>query len=412
MGSLGRNCELRRVSNGAADAWALLSVLRPPTLVTGAAGGRSRVLRPLAARAAAALPLTAISASPVRRPWLRYRQRDSCGALGRYGNGRCAERPLSSMCRKHQLSIKTTAAVPPPVVNVPPPVVNVNAIQIEVSRSDTAKAVADMTAKAHLAKAANPAPAPKRPIVAAPPQRRSRTTVWIKAAAVIVVAIGAAEGARRLGLHWPQPAAREEQPVHATPVVASATAAERGATPPHSRSEAKTVAENRASGIAPSRAAALPKPTTAAGRRRAVRQEGSSAQHVAPVVAPAPAPETPAPVPTKPRALVAGSPAPPTGRFFERNDVDEPPQIATRVEPQLPANLPARPHNDVVVVRVLVSSTGHPFRVSLLRGSRLGRSSDEAVVAAVTRWTYSPAKKRGESVNCWYNIGVPLGKAN
>lgn len=307
--------------------------------------------------------------------------------------------------------IKTTAAVPPPVVNVPPPVVNVNAIQIEVSRSDTAKAVADMTAKAHLAKAANPAPVPKRPIVAAPPQRRSRTTVWIKAAAVIVVAIGAAEGARRLGLHWPQPAAREEQPVHATPVVASATA-ERGATPPHTRSEAKTVAENRASGIAPSKAAALPKPTTAAGRRRAVRQEGSSDQHVAPVVAPAPAPETPAPVPTKPRALVAGSPVPPTGRFFERNDVDEPPQIATRVEPQLPANLPARPHNDVVVVRVLVSSTGHPFRVSLLRGSRLGRSSDEAVVAAVTRWTFSPAKKRGESVNCWYNIGVPLGKAN
>jgi hypothetical protein len=61
---------------------------------------------------------------------------------------------------------------------------------------------------------------------------------------------------------------------------------------------------------------------------------------------------------------------------------------------------------------VLVSRTGHPHRISLLRGSRLGRSSDEAVVAAVTRWTFSPARKRGEPVNCWYNIGVPLGQSN
>jgi sugar/nucleoside kinase (ribokinase family) len=76
------------------------------------------------------------------------------------------------------------------------------------------------------------------------------------------------------------------------------------------------------------------------------------------------------------------------------------------------ADLPARTRNDVVVVRVLVSRTGHPFHVSLLRGSRLGRSSDDAVVAAVMQWTFSPARKRGEPVNCWYNIGVPLGQAD
>ena len=113
--------------------------------------------------------------------------------------------------------------------------------------------------------------------------------------------------------------------------------------------------------------------------------------------------------------VVANSPrasAPPTGRFFERNDVDEPPQVATRVTPKLPANVPARLRNGTVVVRVLVSRTGHPFRVSLLRGSGLGRPSDEAVIAAVTQWTFSPAKKRGEPVNCWFNIGVPLAQAN
>jgi TonB family protein len=106
------------------------------------------------------------------------------------------------------------------------------------------------------------------------------------------------------------------------------------------------------------------------------------------------------------------APEAPTGRVFERNDVDQSPQVATRVAPQLPAKLSARAQNDVVVVRVLVSRTGRPFRINLLRGSRLGRSADEAVVAAVTQWTFSPAMKRGEAVNCWYNIGVPLGRTN
>ena len=77
-----------------------------------------------------------------------------------------------------------------------------------------------------------------------------------------------------------------------------------------------------------------------------------------------------------------------------------------------PATSRLRPFSDIVVVRVLVSQTGHPFRVSLLRGSRLGRSLDDAVVAAVTQWTFSPARKRGEAVSCWYNFGVPLGRAD
>src|SRR5689334_6294570 len=71
--------------------------------------------------------------------------------------------------------IKTTTAAPVPVATTNVTTnVSANAIQIEISKSDTAKAVADQTAKAHLAKAANPAPAvPKRPIVPPPPQRRS-----------------------------------------------------------------------------------------------------------------------------------------------------------------------------------------------------------------------------------------------
>jgi TonB family protein len=84
--------------------------------------------------------------------------------------------------------------------------------------------------------------------------------------------------------------------------------------------------------------------------------------------------------------------------------------VATRVEPRLPDDVAKRYPNDVVVVRVLVSQTGHPFRVSLLRHSLGGRSLDDAVVAAVSQWTFSPARKRGEAVSCWMNFGVQIGR--
>jgi periplasmic protein TonB len=115
-----------------------------------------------------------------------------------------------------------------------------------------------------------------------------------------------------------------------------------------------------------------------------------------------------------PRAAAAGPAAPqdPTGRFFELTDVDESPAITRRIEPRIPRNVPARALNDVVVVRVLVSQTGHPFRVSLLRRSKHGPPVDDAVVAAVSQWMFSPARKRGEAVSCWYNIAVPLGQAD
>jgi TonB family protein len=117
----------------------------------------------------------------------------------------------------------------------------------------------------------------------------------------------------------------------------------------------------------------------------------------------APAVVEPQPVAEPPRIA---APTPPAGRLFEPGDVDELPRVATRVEPQVPGDAVKR---DVVVVRVLVSQTGHPFRVSLLRRSLGGRTVDDAVVAAVSQWTFSPGRKKGEAVSCWMNFGVPIG---
>ncbi len=122
--------------------------------------------------------------------------------------------------------------------------------------------------------------------------------------------------------------------------------------------------------------------------------------------------------PEPPPAPVAAAPAPadtvsasaPIRPFFETKDVSESPQIARRVEPQVPAE--ARGVSDIVVVRLLVSQTGHPSSVSLLRKSKAGQPLDDAVVAAVKQWTFSPARKKGEAVSCWLNVGVPVGRAN
>jgi TonB family protein len=111
-------------------------------------------------------------------------------------------------------------------------------------------------------------------------------------------------------------------------------------------------------------------------------------------------------------AAASAPPEPPLGPFFETTDVNESPRVATRVEPEVPDDLRARPINEIVIVRLLVSQSGHPSRVSLLRRSKAGTRLDNAVLAAVNRWTFTPARKRGEAVSCWFNVGVPVGHAN
>jgi TonB family protein len=65
---------------------------------------------------------------------------------------------------------------------------------------------------------------------------------------------------------------------------------------------------------------------------------------------------------------------------------------------------------EIVVVRALVSQSGHPTRVSLLRRSKTGPQLDDVVLAAVNQWTFSPARKKGEPVSCWFNFAVPVGQ--
>jgi protein TonB len=91
---------------------------------------------------------------------------------------------------------------------------------------------------------------------------------------------------------------------------------------------------------------------------------------------------------------------------FEAGAVDVKPEITRRVEPQYPDALRERGAGDVVIVRVLVSATGRPVETRLLRRSRVHGSLDDAAVAAVRQWTFSPARKRDRAVASWMNVGV------
>jgi TonB family protein len=98
-----------------------------------------------------------------------------------------------------------------------------------------------------------------------------------------------------------------------------------------------------------------------------------------------------------------------TGPIFDLSEVNESPRIETRAEPQLPADLRKRSIKEVVVVRAVVSLSGRPSRISLLRRSKTGPELDDIVLDAVNQWTFAPARKKGEPVNCWYNFAVQVG---
>jgi periplasmic protein TonB len=88
--------------------------------------------------------------------------------------------------------------------------------------------------------------------------------------------------------------------------------------------------------------------------------------------------------------------------------VTDAPKATTRVAPHVPAELKGTGLNEVVIARVLVSHTGYPALVGLLRHSKAGLALDEAVIAAVKQWRFSPARKRGEAVSCWLNVAVTV----
>ena len=281
--------------------------------------------------------------------------------------------------------------------------VPIETIRVEPLRSPLPAPIAVKMPEPPAKAASKPTPVLNHPHAAPPSRSRGLRTL---SAVVVVLAAGLAggywlkvHGWSSLGLreaiaavHEP---AREPQPASPTaPPKATPTRPAPAEAPKPIKTPVSTMsAAARRSAAAPSkpRAASAPAPEPIPAARVSLPVE---------TVALVEAPRSAAPT--------APTPAAPQGPFFEPTDVNEAPRVATRVEPAVPDDLQSRARNEIVIVRMLVSHSGLPSRVSLLRRSKAGPRLDDAVIAAVSQWTFSPAKKRGEAVSCWFNMGVPV----
>jgi Gram-negative bacterial TonB protein C-terminal len=233
-----------------------------------------------------------------------------------------------------------------------------------------------------------PAPAPVARTTTPAPAPRVERTLAREASPVAVEPPVAPPPSRIVEAPKPHAAA-------AAPVTVPPPAPALAATPPPDHVEPKPAAPTR-SAITPP-AFALPAATAAV-------EPGALAAPPEPVAVKPATPAVPEPA-AAPRPA-----APPSGPFYEAMDVDEAPQVATRIEPRIADDLQAHLVKEIVIVRVLVSEAGHPVLVRLLRASRSGRALDAAIVAAVQQWTFTPASKRGQRVTCWLHTAVTIGK--
>ena len=301
-------------------------------------------------------------------------------------------------------------------------------------------------------KAQRPATVVPRASIAVAPKKRRYHPIELVAAGLVVAALGVGAAWDRIHItraavrHEPprttvaspavptqaaetvtRPAPPVERPVAQTPVKAEPVAAV-AKTPvvanvtPDRPSTPVKVAQNPSPALKPvaktptsTQPKAAPPPRPARKPAPAVVSKPVPAPAPAPVEKSAPTVLASAPVVAAPAVVVAepapkpAAPAAAVGPFFEPSQVNETPRLSGRAALKLPAALNNRTGSEVVIVRALVSQTGQPSRVSLLRRSKGGPELDDVVLAAVNQWTFSPAKKKGEAVSCWFNFAVTLG---
>ena len=321
------------------------------------------------------------------------------------------------------------AAPAPQRVMPPPPLSELPTIPVARERMPTPLPRRSQTDPATPDRSRRPAVASTRRPVQSKAPSRAYSFGLIAASVAVVAALGAAadwlfvrqgaEVTRAAQASMPVVSERPAAPASEPPSDVSPAADERPAVKDAVAAEA--VVAPPAAPVAKDPAPAKPKPVAPAKPARAaaapaakpVKPQGSPAS-AAPALTASAAP-APAPPPVRepaPAASPSVAKAPPVGPFFETKDVTETPKVTARVEPRLPADLRARKVHEIVIVRALVSQSGHASRVSVLRKSKTGPQLDDVVVAAVNQWTFAPAKKKGEPVSCWFNFGVTVGSAD
>ncbi len=85
---------------------------------------------------------------------------------------------------------------------------------------------------------------------------------------------------------------------------------------------------------------------------------------------------------------------------------ETPPKILRVVKPTYPQLALRARMRGIVLLRVLVSETGAPEQIEVLKGA--GGGLTEAAISAVRRWTFEPARRNGLPVKSWTTVPIPF----
>ena len=161
--------------------------------------------------------------------------------------------------------------------------------------------------------------------------------------------------------------------------------------------------EMQRSGAPSTQAGRLPRPAPTEAASESLPLKEPPAETIEPTEPPRAEP-TAAPTPT-----AVPTPVPETRSIVSEAPPDEaetPPKILRVVKPNYPALALRARIKGVVLLRVLVSETGVPEQIEVLRG--VGGGLTEAATTAVRKWTFEPAHRGGRPIKFWTTIPIPF----
>lgn len=83
-----------------------------------------------------------------------------------------------------------------------------------------------------------------------------------------------------------------------------------------------------------------------------------------------------------------------------------PARVRKSVSPVYPPAARQARVGGTVVARVLVSETGRPLQVEVIRGVRPDLA--DAAVACIQKWTFDPGRRGGREVQSWMTVEIPF----
>jgi protein TonB len=93
------------------------------------------------------------------------------------------------------------------------------------------------------------------------------------------------------------------------------------------------------------------------------------------------------------------------GKEFQLAQVDKPPVVMSRVEPDYPSMARRRNINGQVTVKFLVDAQGRVQKPSIVRANPEG-IFESSVLEAVTRWRFKPGIYKGQAVSTWVILPI------